>query len=81
MTLNLASLLRESAKNHPTKAALVLGPMSISYAELDAYARRFAASLAEIGVKRGEHVALFLPNVPHFTIAYYAAHYLGAPVV
>ncbi len=81
MTLNLATLIRETAQHYPDKRALVLGPMTLSYAQLDAYARRFAAALAGLGVKRGQHVALMLPNVPHFTIAYFGAHYLGAPVV
>ncbi len=81
MTLNLATLVRETAQHCPDKPALVLGPMSITYAQLDGYARRFAAALQGLGVKRGQHVALMLPNVPHFTIAYFGAHYLGAPVV
>jgi crotonobetaine/carnitine-CoA ligase len=34
----------------------------LSYAELDARARRFAAAFAELGVERGSHVATLLPN-------------------
>jgi acyl-coenzyme A synthetase/AMP-(fatty) acid ligase len=32
--------------------------------------------LAGLGVRRGQHVALLLPNVPQFTVAYFAAHVL-----
>jgi long-chain acyl-CoA synthetase len=81
MTLNLATLIRESAQKYPEKPALVIGPMTLTYAQLDAYARGFASALASLGVQRGQHVALMLPNVPHFTIAYFGAHYLGAAVV
>lgn len=81
MTLNLATLVRENALRHRDEPALVLGPMTLSFGELDAQARRFAGALSALGVKRGQHVALMLPNVPHFTIAYFGAHYLGAPVV
>ena len=81
MSLNLAAILRNSARKHPGKPAIIVGETRLSYAELDTRARRFAGALAKLGVKRGQHVALLLPNVPHFTIAYYAAHYLGCPVV
>jgi long-chain acyl-CoA synthetase len=81
MSLNLASILRSSARKHPHQPAIIVGRTLLSYAELDEQVRRFAGALAKLGVKRGQHVALLLPNVPHFTIAYYAAHYMGCPVV
>jgi long-chain acyl-CoA synthetase len=81
MTLNIATLLRESAKRYEAKPAMVLGDATLPYAMLHGMAQRFASGLAKLGVHRGQHVALLLPNVPHFTIAYYGAHYVGAPVV
>jgi len=81
MSLNLATILRDSATRSPKKPAIVLGDTTLSYETIHVYAQRLAGALAKLGVKRGQHVALLLPNVPHFTIAYYAAHYLGAPVV
>ncbi len=81
MTLNLATLLRESAKTHPHKPAIIVGERSLSYEHVHHAAQKLAGALAALGVKRGQHVALMLPNVPQFTIAYYGAHYLGCPVV
>jgi long-chain acyl-CoA synthetase len=81
MTLNLATFLRESAAKNPEKPAIILGETVLSYGVVHAYAQRLAGALAKLGIRRGEKVALLLPNVPHFPIAYYAAHYLGAPVV
>ena len=81
MSLNLAMLLKESALSAPTKPALILGDTQRTYAELDGLARRFASSLLTLGVRPGQHVALMLPNVPHFTVAYFGAHYAGMPVV
>jgi long-chain acyl-CoA synthetase len=81
MTLNLAALLRQSARLHPEKPALVLGDSALPYRVVHDYVQRFAGGLAGLGLGRGEHVALFLPNVPHFTIAYFGAHYAGLPVV
>jgi len=79
--LNLATLLRESTKKNPAKAALVIADTTISYGELDAFASRFGGGLAKLGVTPGKHVALMLPNVPHFTFAYYGTQYAGGAVV
>jgi len=81
VSLNLATILRVSAQKFSKKTAIVAGDTSLPYEVVHAYAQKLAGALAKLGLKRGQHVALMLPNVPHFTIAYYAAHYLGAPVV
>ena len=79
--LNLATLLRESAKAHPAKPAVIVGDTTLRYGELHGFAQRFGGALKSLGVTRGKHVALMLPNVPQFTIAYYGAHYAGGAVV
>jgi long-chain acyl-CoA synthetase len=81
MTLNIASILRESAHKHPSKTAVILGDTEISYGDLHGLAQRFAGALEGLGVQPGQHVAIMLPNIPQFTIAYYGAHYAAAPVV
>jgi long-chain acyl-CoA synthetase len=81
MSLNLATLLRDSAGAHPKKAALIIGQTALSYETLHGHAQKLAGGLGKLGIQRGQHVALMLPNVPQFTIAYFAAHYLGCPVV
>jgi long-chain acyl-CoA synthetase len=81
MSLNLASILRNSARTFPDKPALVVGEMALPYRVVHDYAQRLAGGLASLGVHRGQKIALLLPNVPHFTIAYYAAQYVGAVVV
>lgn len=40
-----------------------------TYRQLDALSRRFASSLARMGVKKGDRVFLRLPNLPEFYIA------------
>lgn len=79
--LNLATLLRESAKKNPAKPALVINDTKLSYGELDAFASRFGGGLQKLGLEPGKHVALMLPNVPHFSMAYYGTHYAGGAVV
>lgn len=52
-----------------------------SYAEMEAGVRRFARGLQLRGIGKGDHVGLFLPNVPHYIVAYYGAMLAGATVV
>ncbi|MDQ4070664.1 MAG: long-chain fatty acid--CoA ligase [Actinomycetota bacterium] len=80
-TANLASILSGSARSFPSKTAVVAGDAEVDYGTLDTFARMFAGGLRHLGVQPGEHVALVLPNVPQFTVAYFGCHYSGNPVV
>ncbi|MDB4986340.1 MAG: Acetoacetyl-CoA synthetase [Myxococcaceae bacterium] len=79
--LNLATILRSSAQRTPDKTAAIIGDVETSYAQLHAQSQRFAGALAKLDVRPGQHVALMLPNVPQFTIAYFGALYAATPVV
>ncbi len=81
MSLNLATLLRDTATTKPNKTAIAINDVSLPYSMVHGLAQKFAGALAQLGVKPGQHVALMLPNVPQFTLAYYGAHYAAAPVV
>jgi long-chain acyl-CoA synthetase len=52
-----------------------------SYAEMAAAVRRVAKGLQDKGIGKGDHVGLFLPNVPHYIAAYYGTLAAGATVV
>ncbi|HEX2192505.1 MAG TPA: long-chain fatty acid--CoA ligase [Acidimicrobiales bacterium] len=78
---NLASLLEDSAARHALRPALVCGENTVTYATLDDLARRFATALRDLGVGPGRPVALLLPNIPHFSVAYFGCHRAGSPVV
>jgi long-chain acyl-CoA synthetase len=79
--LNLASILRTSARRSPDSTAVIINDIRISYGQLHGLAQKFAGGLAKLGIKPGQHVALMLPNVPQFVVAYYGAHYAANPVV
>ena len=81
MKLNLGTILQASASDKPDKTAVIFDDRKISYAELDRAARGVATSLAARGVEPGDKVALLIPNVPEFTIAYFGILYAGAAVV
>ncbi|MFK7895589.1 MAG: long-chain fatty acid--CoA ligase [Myxococcota bacterium] len=81
MHLNLGSILLASANETPDAEVLRAGELRMTYAELDRAVRGVATRLIERGIKPGDKVALLVPNVPEFTIAYFGILYAGATVV
>ena len=81
MSLNLATILRESAAASPEKTAVVLGPFAIPYKQLDEVSNQVASYLVDQGLRRGDRVGLMLPNVPYFPIVYYGILKAGGIVV
>jgi len=76
----LPQLLRDTAKKHPDHVALIFEDYKITYRELDELVDRFAAALHDLGISKGDVVALFLPNIPQFVITYYGILRVGGIV-
>ena len=81
MTLNLASLLQHSAEAYRGEIALIQDETRLTYDQLDERVRRFASALIGGGFTRGQKVAIMVPNVPAFTIAYFGTLYVGGTVI
>jgi long-chain acyl-CoA synthetase len=79
--MNLATKLARSAKRFPHRPAVRLDTTVFSYADLDDGSARAAGLLRERGMRPGDRVALMLPNVPEFAIAYYGILRAGGVVV
>jgi long-chain acyl-CoA synthetase len=77
----LTRLLDDSAERFPGRKALMFFGRSMTYARLLSAVDRFAGALRRIGVRKGERVAMILPNCPQEVIAFYAILRLGAIVV
>ncbi len=85
----LDRLLTDSAAKHPNHTAIIFGAAvgsrvmdaPLTYGQLDDLVNRFAASLQAMGVKKGDRVAIMLPNCPQFVIAAYAVWRIGGIVV
>jgi long-chain acyl-CoA synthetase len=73
--------LRSSARQWPWRNAIIFGGMELTYAELDNLSDRFAAALADMGVRKGDRVAVHLPNCPQTAIAFYGLLKAGAVYV
>ncbi len=65
----LLDFVAETAATSPSRAALLFKGFRVSYRDLDRLSDVFAAALAAIGVRKGDRVALLLPNCPQFVIA------------
>jgi long-chain acyl-CoA synthetase len=81
MGLNLAVVLETGAASQPNHTALIHAGHGVTYAQLNRSADRFAAGLRQLGVRKGHSVAIMLPNVPEFVVAYFATLKLGGSVV
>src|SRR5216683_2655465 len=77
----LTWLLDRTARRYPGHTALIYYGTKISYAELAALANRFAVALQRLGIQKGDRVALALPNIPQFLIAFYGVLKAGAVAV
>jgi long-chain acyl-CoA synthetase len=72
------AFLDQTAARVPNRLAIIFGGMELTYAELKDLSDRFANALISLGLKKGEKVAIHLPNCPQFAIAYYGAIKAGA---
>ncbi len=72
------SVLDDTARRAPNRTALIFFDRPVTYLELRDLSDRFAAALVTAGVKRGDRVAVNLPNCPQFAVAYYGLLKAGA---
>jgi long-chain acyl-CoA synthetase len=68
----------ESTDKWKDRTAIIFYGKKISYRELRDHVDRFATALHDLGVKKGDRVALLLLNSPQFIIAYFGALKAGA---
>lgn len=87
----LHQLLVDTTKTYPTHVAIRMVlkylPLGITiqskmtYQELDEMTDRFAAALQQMGIGKGDRVAIMLPNIPQQVVAYFGIAKAGAIVV
>ena len=77
----LLDYLADLASQHGSKPALLFKGGTMSYGQLEAASTAFAAALVSLGVRKGDRVALVLPNCPQFLIGEFGAWKAGATVV
>ncbi len=77
----LTRLLYDAAEEFPRRKALTFLGRTMTYRALVKAVESFAAALQSLGVRKGDRVAVILPNCPQNVIAFYAVLRLGAVVV
>ena len=76
--LTPVSFLAKAAAVYPDRVAIVHGAVRRTWAETYARCRRLASALERRGVRRGETVAVLLPNVPAMVELHFAPAMFGA---
>ena len=77
----LPMALGRTAGRFPDSTAIIMMGKKISFRELDELVNRFAGALTGLGVRKGDKVAVIMPNMPQVIIAVYAVWRLGGVVV
>nr|MDO8080941.1 long-chain fatty acid--CoA ligase [Candidatus Freyarchaeota archaeon] len=70
--------LNKSVKDFPEKPALYWGKRAINYRTLGEYVDRFSNALTDLGIKKGDRVALLMLNTPQYVISLYGILKAGA---
>lgn len=80
-TMPVQQILERSAAKWPDNPALNFMNKKILYRELNDLANRAAKGFQKLGVRPGVHVGLYLPNTPHYVIAFFGVMKAGGTVV
>ena len=79
--IRLHDFLDQSARDFPDRPRSIFKGAVITYREMSDLTDRLASGLVARGVKMGDRVAIFMPNSPHFVIAFYAILKAGGVAV
>lgn len=77
----LFHFLEEAARKYPDHACTIFKGAVISYREMNEQSNAMAAALVEMGVKKGDRVGIFMPNLPQFVAAFFGILKAGGVVV
>ncbi|MDI9349176.1 MAG: AMP-binding protein [Candidatus Symbiobacter sp.] len=78
VALTPLSFLARTEQIYPHKIAVRYGKVTYNYQEFAARCRSLAAGLRQMGIKRGDAVALLLPNIPPMLEAHFGVPLAGA---
>ncbi len=79
--ITLNEMFQEAVKTYATSRALIFFNNTLTYAQLDQLVTQFASALQQAGFQKGDRIALYMPNCPQYSIAYFGALRAGGIVV
>ena len=77
----LFSILDDSARDFPEKVYTIFNDSTRTFAQVKDTANRIANFLTTRGIKQGDRVAIYLPNLPHYPAIYFGILKAGAVCV
>ncbi len=77
----LFTILDETARDYPDKTYTIFSDAAKTYAQVKETADRIANFLASRGIGKGDRVAIFLPNLPHYPAIFFGILKAGAVCV
>ena len=75
------SFIQRSAIAYPNKTAVAYKDKTLTYAQLYERSKKLAGALQNAGIRKGDKVAAFLPNIPPMLEAHFGPMYIGAAIV
>ncbi|MDQ2744085.1 MAG: long-chain fatty acid--CoA ligase [Chloroflexota bacterium] len=79
--LTLPGMFQRTAELYPRRVATIFHHAKVTYGDMWRQIERFATGLRELGVQPGDRVAVMLPNLPQYLVAFFGALRAGAVVV
>ena len=79
-SIPLFQLLELTCVKYDENVATIFFDQKLTYGEIRDQVRRLAAALKDMGVKKGDRVAIMLPNSPQFIISYYGVLEAGGVI-
>ena len=78
---NISAMFSQAVAKYSSRVAFECMGAQITYSELDRLSQSFAAHLAAQGFKKGDRIALMMPNILQYPVALFGVLKLGAIVV
>jgi acyl-CoA synthetase (AMP-forming)/AMP-acid ligase II len=79
--MDIARKLREQAEKSPGRPAIIFKDRQVSFKELVSRINKLANWLLRAGIRKGDKVAIYLPNTPEYVVSYFAVFTIGAVAV
>jgi long-chain acyl-CoA synthetase len=81
--MNISKIITDNAIFHPNYKAIISGDdfRELTWSELNTKINQLGNSLLHLGVKKGDIVAIYMPNSPEFIIAFFALAKIGAVIL
>ncbi len=79
--MNVGKVLKETVEKFGDKPFIFFKDEAITFAEMEKRVNKFTNALLRLGVQKGDHIGVVLPNCPEYAVAYLAIYKIGLTIV